>query len=64
MDFIYEFNYWRGSAREMLACLDVEDTKRLQKNTLYCTISDGRTISFDSYNAHSVSWVLESIGIG
>lgn len=63
-DYIFDFNYWRGSARGILACLDVEDTKRLQKNTLYCTISDGRTISFDSYNTHSVAWVLESIGVG
>jgi hypothetical protein len=63
-DYVYDFNYWRGAAREFFACLDVEDTKRLQKNILYCTISDGRLISFDSYNTHSVAWMLESIGIG
>lgn len=63
-DTIYEFNYWRGAAREILACLNVEDVKWLQKNTLYCTITEGRTISFDAYNSHSVGWVLESIGIG
>lgn len=64
MDFIWEFNYWRGTAKEFLACLDVEDIPRLQKNLLYCTISEGRTISFDSYNTHSIAWVLESIGVG
>jgi hypothetical protein len=63
-DFIYEFNYWRGASAEFLACLDVEDTKRLQKNLLYCNIAEGRTISFDSYNTHSSSWMLESIGVG
>lgn len=63
-DYIWEFNYWRGSARELLACLNVEDTKWLQKNLLYCTIADGRVISFDSYNNHSSAWVLESIGVG
>lgn len=61
MDFIWEFNYWRGSAREMLACLDVEETKYLQKNLMYCTISEGRRISFDSYNNHGVNWNLENI---
>ncbi len=61
MDFIYEFNYWRGSAREMLACLDVEDTKYLQKNMLYCTINEGRKISYDAFNTHACTWILESI---
>lgn len=60
-DFVWEFNYWRGSGREFFACLDVEDTKYLQKNTMYCTISEGRQISFDSYNTHSSNWVLENI---
>jgi hypothetical protein len=60
-DFIWEFNYWRGAAREILACLDVDDIPRMQKNLLYCTISEGRKISFDSYNTHSVVWNLESI---
>jgi hypothetical protein len=63
MDYIWEFNFWRGSAREMLACLD--DTagaiKWLQKNLLYCTIAEGRRISFDAFNAHSVSYQLESL---
>jgi len=60
-DSMYEFNYWRGSSREFLACLDVEDTVRLQKNILYCTIAEGRTISFDAFNTHSQTWILESI---
>jgi hypothetical protein len=60
-DFVWEFNYWRGSSREILACLDVDDIPKLQKNLLYCTITEGRKISFDSYNTHSVIWNLESI---
>jgi hypothetical protein len=44
-----------------MACLDDVDTARLQKNLLYCTIAEGRTISFDSFNTHSQSWTLESI---
>lgn len=60
-DYIYEFNYWRGSGREFLACLDVEDVPRLQKNLLYCTISEGRTVTFDAFNTHSQTWILESI---
>lgn len=60
-DSVWEFNYWRGSGREFLACLDAEDTKYLQKNTLYCTISEGRQISFDAYNTHSSNWTLENI---
>lgn len=60
-DTIWEFNYWRGSAKEILACLDDTNIKWLQKNTLYCTISEGRRISFEAFNAHSVTWVLESL---
>lgn len=63
MDYIWEFNYWRGSAREILACLD--DTsgaiKWLQKNMLYATLAEGRRINFEAFNAHSVTWVLESL---
>lgn len=61
MDYIWDFNYWRGSARGILACLDVEDKARLQKNLLYATIAEGRRVSFDSYNTHSANWILESI---
>lgn len=60
-DFIYDFNYWRGSAREILACLDTDDIPRLQKNILYGTISEGRRVSFDSYNTHSATWIVESM---
>lgn len=60
-DYIYDFNYWRGSAQAILACLDDEDVARLQKNILYCTIAEGRRISFDSYNTHSSTWTLESL---
>lgn len=60
-DFIWEFNYWRGAGREFLACLDAEDVLRLQKNTLYCTIAEGRQITHDAFNAHSQTWILESI---
>lgn len=60
-DFVYEFNLFLGASREFLACLDDQDTARLQKNLLYCTISEGRMVSFESFNNHSVSWVLESI---
>lgn len=61
MDTVWEFNYWRGMAREILTCVDAEDTKYLQKNLIYGTISEGRRISFDSYNTHSATWVIESI---
>lgn len=61
MDYIYNFNLFLGASREFLACLDDVDIVRLQKNLLYCTISQGRTISYDAYNIHSQNWVLESI---
>jgi hypothetical protein len=61
MEFVWEFNYWRGGGREFLACLDAEDTKYLQRMTFYCTITEGRTISFESYNTHNVEWSLENI---
>ena len=64
MDYIWDFNYWRGGARAILACLDTDDTRQLQKNLFYCTISEGRRISYDSYNTHSCTWILESIGAG
>lgn len=60
-DFMWEFNFWRGGTRELLACLDTTDIPRLQKNTLYCTIAEGRQINFDAFNMHSQSWILESI---
>jgi hypothetical protein len=60
-DFVYEFDFWRGAGREMLACLDTSDVPNLQKNLLYCTISEGRTITFDAFNVHSKTWSLESI---
>lgn len=60
-EYIYDFNYWRGSAREMLCCLDVNTTHRLSKNLLYATISEGRTVTADSFNAWSQTWILESI---
>lgn len=59
-DFSYEFNYWLGSSRVILACLDTSDVARMQKNTLYCTIIEGRTISIASFNTHSQTWILES----
>lgn len=60
-DYIFEFNYWRGAAREILACLDDQNIKWLQKNLIYGTISEGRRISFEAFNAHSVQWVIESL---
>lgn len=60
-DYVYPFNLFIGASREFLACLDDTDTSRLQKNLTYCTISQGRTVSFDAYNIHSQSWILESI---
>lgn len=60
-DSVYELNYWRGSAREILACLDTLDVPRMQKNLLYCTVAEGRQISFDAFNTHSQTWILESI---
>lgn len=61
-DFSYDFNKFIGRSRDFLVCLDTTDIEHMQKNTLYCTISEGRTISFDSFNTHSQNWVLESIG--
>jgi hypothetical protein len=60
-DVVYDFNYWRQGSREILTCLDVNTVRRLQKNLLYCTITDGRSVSADSFNAWSQTWVLESI---
>jgi hypothetical protein len=60
-DFAYDFNKFIGSSRDFMVCLNTEDKVLMQKNTLYCTIAEGRTISFDSFNTHSQSWTLESI---
>ena len=60
-DFIYDFNYWRGSARELLCCLDVNTPARLSKNLLYATITEGRTVTADQFEAWSQTWTLESI---
>lgn len=60
-DFAYDFNKFIGSSRDFMVCLNTEDISLMQKNTLYCTIAEGRTISFDSFNTHSQSWTLESI---
>jgi|ERR1043166_1853410 hypothetical protein len=60
-DYVYEFNYWRGSCREMLVCLDTTDTTKLHKNILYCVLSEGRSISSDAFNAYSQTWNLESL---
>lgn len=60
-DYAYEFNYWRGSSSEMLVCLDTTDVPRLQKNIIYGTISDGRSITSDTYNIYSQTWIVESI---
>ena len=57
---VFDFNIWRGSTREILACLDIETTSRLQKNTLYCNVSEGRQISAEQFEAWSQTWVLES----
>jgi hypothetical protein len=63
-DYIWEFNYWRGSCREFFCCLDVTNTPksiaRLQKNLLYCTIKDGRNIDSSTFEAWSQTWILES----
>lgn len=63
-DFILDFNYWRGASREILACLDTLDVINMQRNIFYANITEGRRVSFDSYNTHSVTWTLESIGVG
>ncbi len=60
-DYVYEFEYWRGGCREMLACLDTEAAARLQKNLMYCTMSEGRTIVSDTWNCYSKTWNLESL---
>jgi hypothetical protein len=60
-DYVYEFNVWRGSTRELMCCLDVNTQKRLHKNVLYCTIVDGRTVTADQFEAWSQAWTLESI---
>ncbi len=60
-DYVYEFEYWRGSTREVLVCLDTDDVPRLQKNLLYATLAEGRTISADAFNVYSKSWNVESI---
>lgn len=61
LDFVWEFNYWRGTGKEFLAVLDAEDQKYLQKMSFYCTITEGQTLSFDTYNTHSIAWVLENL---
>lgn len=60
-DYTYEFEYWRGSAREMLVCLDTTDVPHLHKNILYCTMNEGRTISSEAFNSYSKTWNLESL---
>lgn len=60
-DYVYEFDYWRGSCREMLVCLDTTDTAKLHKNILYCVMADGRTINSDAFNSYSKVWNLESV---
>jgi hypothetical protein len=63
-EFIQDFSYWRGSSREILACLDTLDVANMQRNLFYANITEGRRVSFDSYNTHSATWTLESIGAG
>lgn len=60
-DYVYDFNYWRGSAREILCCLDIFTVERLSKNLLYATITEGRRITADQFEAWSQTWILESI---
>lgn len=60
-DFVYDFNYWRGSSKEMLCCLDFNTVARLSKNLFYCTITEGRTVTADQFEAWSQTWIIESI---
>ena len=60
-DYAYEFDYWRGSCREVFACTDTSDVPNLQKNSIYGNIVEGRTISSDSFNSYSKTWIIESI---
>lgn len=60
-DYVYEFEYWRGGCREMLVCLDTTDVPRLQKNLIYGVMSEGRTISSDTFNAYSKTWNIQSL---
>jgi len=60
-DFVYEFNAWRGACREILAVLDTDVVSRLHKNMLYATITDGRRVVAEEFNAWSQTWILESI---
>jgi hypothetical protein len=60
-DYAYEFNYWRGSSKEILACLDIFTRERLHKNLLYCRISEGRQVTADDFEAWSQTWILESL---
>jgi hypothetical protein len=60
-DYVYEFNYWRQSARELLVCLDTDTVPRMQKNLLYARLAEGRQVSADNFNAWSQAWTLESI---
>lgn len=58
---IYSLAYHRSSTKEVLVHLDETDTQYAQRNILYCTMTENRRISSDSFNAYSINFVLESI---
>lgn len=61
MNYIYDFNYWRGSTREMLVCLDTADLVNLQRNLLYCRIANERKVVQDTFKNFNMTWTLESL---
>jgi hypothetical protein len=58
---LYSLAYWRGSTREILVHLDETDAQYAMRNILYCTMTENRRITSDSFNAYSTNFVLESI---
>lgn len=61
MTNLYSLAYWRGSTREILVHLDETDTQYAHRNILYCTMTESRRITSDSFNAYSTNFVLESL---
>lgn len=61
MTNIYSLSYWRGSTREILVHLDETDAQYAHRNILYCTMTENRRITSDSFNAYSTNFVLESL---
>lgn len=58
---LYDLNYFRKNTKEVLVCLNLDDTINLNRNLIYGLLRDGRSVVNDAFNTYSQTISIESL---